>query len=307
MAKKDTPQAPAAAPVDDKMPDWAKEEGAVAVQDQPQGGELVEDEPISYRSDAMTGAEFGRDDIAIPFIRVLQEESPQVKKRDPKYIEDAEAGMIFNTVTGRLYRESTNLETRQPDAKFPGVIIIPVAYTPSFVEWKPDRGGFVADHGANADILKKTRKGGKDNKEDVLQNGNTIARSGLYYVFIFDEVTGNVTEAAFALGGTGLTVSRKWNSNIKEVRFKDDKGSFCPAMYAMSYRVATFWDTDHTAGDFFNYRISSYKKTEELGPFGKQIVRAAAKFKKLIEDGGVKTAKDEEAPTGGSQKQDEAF
>ena len=43
------------------------------------------------------------EDYAIPFIRVLQSGSPQLKKSNGKYIEGAAQGMMFNTVTNRLY------------------------------------------------------------------------------------------------------------------------------------------------------------------------------------------------------------
>jgi hypothetical protein len=42
-------------------------------------------------------------DLALPFIRILGQLSPQVNKRDAKYVQGAEAGMIYNSVTNQLY------------------------------------------------------------------------------------------------------------------------------------------------------------------------------------------------------------
>ncbi|HSH65320.1 MAG TPA: hypothetical protein VLB84_05840, partial [Bacteroidia bacterium] len=37
--------------------------------------------------------------FSIPILRILQDQSPQVKRHNEKYIEGAKPGMIFNTVT----------------------------------------------------------------------------------------------------------------------------------------------------------------------------------------------------------------
>ena len=66
--------------------------------------------------------EAGADDYAIPFLRVLQSMSPQLKKSDGKYIQGAEEGMFFNTVTESIY-DGTE-----------GVSIIPCAYKKKYIE-----------------------------------------------------------------------------------------------------------------------------------------------------------------------------
>ena len=42
-------------------------------------------------------------DMAVPFLRILAQLSPQVNKRDGAYVEGAEAGMMFNTVSNKVY------------------------------------------------------------------------------------------------------------------------------------------------------------------------------------------------------------
>lgn len=46
------------------------------------------------------------DDITIPRLAIVQAGSPQRKKKDEKYIEGAEEGNIFNTVTNQLFSDS---------------------------------------------------------------------------------------------------------------------------------------------------------------------------------------------------------
>jgi hypothetical protein len=44
-----------------------------------------------------------QEDMALPFIRILGQLSPQVTDGDSKFIEGAKPGMIYNTVTSELY------------------------------------------------------------------------------------------------------------------------------------------------------------------------------------------------------------
>ena len=49
-----------------------------------------------FEGDAHKGMEhMGADDLALPFIRILGDLSPQVKKSKAEYIEGAEPGMLF--------------------------------------------------------------------------------------------------------------------------------------------------------------------------------------------------------------------
>ena len=57
-----------------------------------------------FEEDANTSfSKMGSEDFALPFLRVLGQLSPETNKRDAKYVEGAEPGMIFNTVTKQLY------------------------------------------------------------------------------------------------------------------------------------------------------------------------------------------------------------
>ena len=74
------------------------------------------------------------DDVTIPRLAIIQSGSPQRKKKDEKYIEGSDEGMIFNTVTNELYKDSLE--------------VIPCGYRKTYVEWVPREkgGGLVAVH-----------------------------------------------------------------------------------------------------------------------------------------------------------------
>ena len=49
--------------------------------------------------DAGAGTSQSADDNIVPFIALLQDMSPEVKKRDPEYVEGAEVGFFLNKAT----------------------------------------------------------------------------------------------------------------------------------------------------------------------------------------------------------------
>ena len=57
-----------------------------------------------FEDDAAKGlGNISQEDLALPFLKILGQLSPEVNKRDGKYVEGAEPGMIFNSVSGELY------------------------------------------------------------------------------------------------------------------------------------------------------------------------------------------------------------
>ena len=59
---------------------------------------------FDMEADAQQGAQnISQEDLALPFLKILGQLSPEVNKRDGKYVEGAEPGKIINTVTNALY------------------------------------------------------------------------------------------------------------------------------------------------------------------------------------------------------------
>ena len=87
--------------------------------------------------------------LALPFLKILGQLSPEVNKRDGKYVEGAEPGMIYNSVSHQLFDGEK------------GINVIPCFYKLEYVEWK-DRGegggAPVAIHAGTSPII-NTRQG----------------------------------------------------------------------------------------------------------------------------------------------------
>ena len=61
------------------------------------------------------------DDLALPFLKVLSQLSPQCNKTSNSFVEGAEPGMIYNTVSGKLYDGED------------GIDIVPAFYKREFI------------------------------------------------------------------------------------------------------------------------------------------------------------------------------
>lgn len=105
----------------------------IATKEAAQPPAIVSDLSAMMAADAGAGMEgTDRDSFAIPFLRVLQQLSPQCSPGKAGYNPEAKAGMFLNTVTGELIDGND------------GVIFVPCAFQRRFVQWGPrgDGGGY---------------------------------------------------------------------------------------------------------------------------------------------------------------------
>ena len=135
---------------------------------------IIAFDPSMFEADANEGlGQLGQDDLAIPFLRILSDTSPQVKKRDPEYVEGAEVGMIFNTLTKEVFDGEK------------GISVIPCSYQRQYIEWE-DRGkGTGAPkniYPSDSDILSQTTR--DEQRKDRLSNGNYIEDTANHFVLV---------------------------------------------------------------------------------------------------------------------------
>jgi hypothetical protein len=134
-----------------------------------------------------------KDSFAVPFLRILQSTSPQCVRGKVSFLPDAQPGMFFNTITEDLYDQN--------------ISVIPVHYTREFIEWFPNRGGFVMSHGPDEAILKRVIRV-DDKKNQILDNGNVIQDTRNHYVLLADDLEKGLV--IFSLTSTGIKHSKKW-------------------------------------------------------------------------------------------------
>ena len=207
-----------------------------------------------FEADANQGAEnMSQDDMALPFLKVLGQLSPEVNKVHAKYIKDAEPGMILNTVSGQCY----------DGAK--GVDVLPVHYKRQLVEWQ-DRGASagapVAIHGAESDIMSKTTR--DKSYKDRLPNGNYIDNTANHYVVVLGD---SPQTALISMKATQLKISRKWNSIMMGIKLQGKNGLFTPPTYSHIYKLKTV-QMSNDKGTWFGWEVSKVGPIKDQGVYG---------------------------------------
>ena len=223
-----------------------------------------------FEADANKGSQnIAQDDLALPFLKVLGQLSPEVSKQNSKYVKGAEPGMIINTVTNELHDGSK------------GVNVLPVYYKRQYIEWQErgtSTGAPVNIYEAGDDLPKTIR--GKDNK-DRLPNGNYLDTTASHFVLLLGDTP---TTALVSMKATQLKISRKWNSLMMGIKMKGKNGLFTPPTYSHIYNLKTV-QMSNDKGTWFGWDVSL------IGPVKDQSVYAVAKnFSERVNTGEV-TAK----------------
>jgi hypothetical protein len=218
-----------------------------------------------FEADANQGAQnISQEDLALPFLKILGQLSPEVNKRDGKYVEGAEPGKIINTVTNEL---------------FDNVQVIPCHYKRQYIEWQ-DRGTStgapVAIHEADSDIVSQTTRG-KDFK-DRLPNGNYLDNTANHFVLVTGK---NPQTALISMKSTQLKVSRKWNSIMMGLKMQGKNGLFTPPTYSHIYNLSTV-QMSNDKGTWFGWDVT------KVGPVqDKNIYDMAKNFATSVGKGEV--------------------
>ena len=230
-----------------------------------------------FEDDAAKGlGSIGQEDLALPFLKILGQLSPEVNKRDGKYVEGAEPGMIYNSVSGDLYDGVK------------GIDVIPCFYKLEYIEWK-DRGegpgAPVAIYDSSSDIMSKTKPDA--NYKDRLPNGNYIEKTASHFVIVSGD---SPSTALISMKSTQLKISRKWNSMMSGIKMKGKKGLFTPASFSHIYRLKTT-QMSNDKGTWFGWEVS------KVGPVTDQSLYGQAKsFSENISKGNVKAKHGEDKP-----------
>ena len=221
---------------------------------------------LSFEQDVSGFEDMGQEDLALPFLRILTNMSPEIGE-----VEGASPGMIYNSVTGELF-----------DGK-KGVQVIPCAYVRQYIEWAPrgqGSGGPVNIFPATSDVLSRTHREPGDNK-DYLDNGNYIENSAQHFVMIIDE-HGVPSPALIVMKSTQLKKSRKWNSMMQSVKMQGTNGLYTPPMFSQIYRL-TVMSESNDKGKWHGWEIEKVGQVEDAGIYG-----MAKDFATSIKAGDVK-------------------
>ena len=204
-----------------------------------------------FEADANQGAQnISQEDLALPFLKILGQLSPEVKKRDGKYVAGAEPGKIINTVTNELFDD---------------IDVIPCHYKRQYIEWQ-DRGTSsgapVAIHEADSDIVSTTTR--DKGYKDRLPNGNYLENTANHFVLLCGK---NPQTALLSMKSTQLKVSRKWNSMMMGIKMQGKNGLFTPPTYSHIYNLKTV-QMSNDKGTWFGWDVSKKGPVEQEDLYG---------------------------------------
>lgn len=212
-------------------------------------------------------------DVLMPRVSILQSLSPQLKRSKPEFIEGAQEGQIYNAQTNQLSDS---------------IRVIPCAYIRHHLEWKPNRGGLVADHGeAGEALLAHCRR--DDKNFDILPNGNILIPTATWYCI--DAANGR--QCVIPMSRTQLRPSRRWMSmatseviNPRDFDPNDTRPPFNPPLFFRAYDLTTVTRQDEQ-NEWFVWSVSAGPDIFSLDDDG-SLVAKAVQFRDLVMSGEVR-------------------
>ena len=209
---------------------------------------VQEDRPDWLKKGSAGSEDVGVKDMILPRIDVLQALSPQIKKSDPAYIQGAEQGILYNTVTGELYGSS--------------VEFVPVMFRKEFILWKMRKAGggffgaFKTEAEANAAHCAVTDPSSYE-----------VVESHQHFVILLTS-TGH-RQAVFSMTKSKLKASRTLNTMVQMAEVD---------RFARAYRASTI-EAKSEKGEFWNIRISP------IGYVSQELYKMGGDLYKLIKEG----------------------
>lgn len=148
--------------------------------------------PAHVKQDGRGSENVTQDDVAMPYLTVLQALSPQVDE-----IEGAKAGMLYNSITDDLYTE---------------VYVVNLSFKREYSIFKKRDlgGGYEGAHASHEAALTHIKDvvGGDPADYDISENHRHVC-------LMLDSETGQPLQPVILnLSGTKVRVSRTWNSDI---------------------------------------------------------------------------------------------
>jgi len=261
---------------------------------------------IDYGEHSGAGMEGAtQESFAIPFLRVLQSNSPQVEEGDA-HVEGAKAGMFFDSVTGRMW-----------DGK-EGVLIVPCAYRRVFLHWGPRSGegaGFKGE--LSADEVDKLIESGKlkefENKLMFpLADGSLnpkrcahVADTRNHYIMVMGDDGANMN-CLMSLASTQIKKSKLLMSMLAAKRVQNKSGAMvCPPTFAQVIRATTVRE-ENDDGSWYGLKFTFEKMVNTPAAYAD-----AKAFYDMVRAGQVKANYEEGAAPAAaprtSMDEDQAF
>jgi len=252
---------------------------------------------LNFQDDIGAGMEgVDKDSLAIPFLRVLQSNSPQVNEAHGEYIEGAKAGMFLNTATREVY-----------DGK-EGITILPCAFQRRFIQWGPRGSGrgymgeflpeqvealqeqeLVVRHEEDGRLYRLDEVGETPHEKRTDRMVDTRS-----HFCIHDKGDEGFGQVLFALASTQIKKSKQLMSMLNNAKVETPSGNVTPPTWMNRIKVTTVAESNDD-GDWYGIQVvaDGFIDQQDLYDAGKA-------FNQSIADGKVKADHSKGEDAGGS-------
>jgi len=229
-----------------------------------------------------------KEDLPRPSLRILQTNSPQVDKKNSKYVEGAEVGMLFNTSTREIYDGSQEAEQ---------LVILICKYWPKYIEWLPGRKGFVAEHEIGSEItlrenINNVEEGGKRIEYSKL-TGNVLVKTAIYFCLAFFDGSLEPQEIVIDMSSTNWSTAKLLNSHFQNAKVDDGHGGLVPApTFAWAYQLFhEYQERAEKRQSWYTWNFKPLMMINEMpGEYQKYIARyieSAMTYRHAVESGSL--------------------
>lgn len=166
-----------------------------------------------------------QEDNLVPLMYVVQALSPVALKKNAAYIEGTEAGDLW-------LRNSSDPIAKGEE----GILFQPCHFYKEWVEWMPDRGGFVGRHDEMPADAKKIEDPKNPNRVKFRRkNGNSVVETRYHVGFVLER--GAPMPYVIPFSSSGHSASRAWMFQMNTKTMPDGDG-VAPS-FATVYRLKT--------------------------------------------------------------------
>jgi hypothetical protein len=241
--------------------------------------------------------DIGREELAIPFVNLLQKGSPQVDQdKKGEFIEGARPGMAVNSVTRELY-----------DTREKGIIFIPVHRVHQFLNWIPrDDGGGLAGVFTPDDEVVRTakRKGPRDPKKPGLfdgPDGNDLVETFTVYGLLVDE-DGGFERVAMSFSSTNVKSYRQFITMATSLLVEAEDGSKKkgqPPLFSHRYLFKSKFN-ENESGTWYTWVPTYYGGKAKDARMAKDddLYVAARSFRQMVVEGAASADPGAMGPSG---------
>ncbi|MHC4215856.1 MAG: hypothetical protein ACYSWP_21105 [Planctomycetota bacterium] len=223
----------------------------------------------------------GTEDYSIPFINIIQANSPMVDEANAEYDPDAKKGEIFNSVTGQRWDGKT------------GIVIQPVYRDHKFLEYidRDSGGGFVGSYDPEDPVVLKAKEESTEYGKYKVGDHELVETFSLYCNILSDDGEEYEGQAIISFTSTKIKVYKKIMGamNTFMLPTPDGRKAVVP-IFANRLRVTTGTQTNKGKTSY-NYHIAPLHgslKDSFMNPATNDLVRLGYEFHKLAKAGDAK-------------------